>query len=543
MKKFSFSNFASIAMIKSNLKRFLPLMILGIIYYFLGYVLPDLLTDGVSMTSNIANTMVGVRVYAMSIPVMVSLGLFNYLHKKNAVIFHHSIPVTRTQMFGSVVITGLILINVPNILLAGYASLYCGVADAMRVLAYGFIATFFVFAICLFAAIISGTTVMHFVTSCWLNLLPQSIFVICILYAQGLLKGFASDEMLSYLAPMSPITNTFAIGSSTTLIYLLVSLAIIIVSAFMYKGMRLERSENAITFSSLKMVLNILIGVYVMFAIGILFLAETSSISTFIITSVIGAIIGVYIGYMIVNKTLRIFNKQTLKMAILLVSVAVLFCVSFIFDFYKFENKVPNINQVKSVEIDLGFDYGSYGRKYAFSEDLKEFDDRDIISNVIKIHKKMIESDNSSWQNAQNEASQGEYPYEGSITLTYKLKNGDEYSRKYFMDDSVADELKYIYESEAYKKHFSFENLKSKPSDVNIYKGDASSMDFATSDRSEINSLLEAMEKDFQSRTYEQYANNSVEYEINLHFENYSMSISVGESDKNTLEFIENYGK
>ena len=197
MNKSKSNGLISKAIVKSNLKRFTPLMVMGIVYFFCLYVLPAFFVDDLSshLRGSLDFGFFAVRFYCAAMPLAVSLALCNFLHKKNAVMFHHSIPVKRTQMYLSIVIAGLIIMFVPIVLLSFYISAVVNIATALKILGFGILSSTYVFSICILAGIISGTTVMHFILAIWFNFLPQSIYAVLVTYSQVLLFGFTTKDI------------------------------------------------------------------------------------------------------------------------------------------------------------------------------------------------------------------------------------------------------------------------------------------------------------------------------------------------------------
>lgn len=112
MNRYSSNGIFSTAILKSCLKRYMPVMFFAILYYVVIYILPEGINTGEQ--SFIAadteyGTFAGIRVYSFFMPLIVSVPLFGFLHKKSATVFIHSLPFTRMQIFVSTIVAGLLI--------------------------------------------------------------------------------------------------------------------------------------------------------------------------------------------------------------------------------------------------------------------------------------------------------------------------------------------------------------------------------------------------------------------------------------------------
>lgn len=538
MNKSKSNGFISKAIVKSNLKRFTPLMVMGIVYFFCLYVLPAFFVDDLSfyLRQSFDYGIFAVRFYCAAMPLAVSLALCNFLHKKNAVMFHHSIPVKRTQMYLSIVIAGLIIIFVPIVLLSFYISAVVNIVTAFKILGFGILSSTYVFSICIIAGIISGTTVMHFILAVWFNFLPQSIYAVLVTYSQVLLFGFTTKDMWRDIELMSPETNTFSLLSTTSLVYIGIFVAIYILAGFLYSRAKLERTENAVFFNSIKVLLNALTSIYTMAIFGFIIYALKQTTTSFIVSSIIGAIIGSYAGYMILNKTFKIFNKQATKITVCIVVLSMILSLSFMLDFYRFESKVPNVNDLKSVKLNsdmLDENNSCEGWNSLFDSN---YTNRDIISNVINVQKAAIDNEKKLDQ------TEGTY----NVYIEYKLKNGKSISREYEVskyNKNIQKYMKYIYESKSFKEKSRFSSIKNKIKEISVSNSET---DLKVPARY-IDDLIETLDKDRSNISYEQNLKGlSSGYELILDLSDKEFRyvvISVKNSDKGTLKFIEKLRK
>lgn len=553
MNKSSFNNgIISGAILKNNIKRYIPFMCFAVLYFVIIYVIPTTMAVNgeVFIERDVSSSMAGVRVYCAFAPLMLAIAMFSFLHKNNAVIFYHSLPFNRIQIFISTVISAIVIINVPNLLFCLYVAVRVSMEAAIGVFVYGLIASMFSLAICTLAAIISGTVSMHIITSIWLSVLLQSIYGVVLMFCTAFLNGYSINDAGTGVMSMSPITfMDWHLSSWFNLIFLAVALILFAAAAILYKHIKLERCENAITFKVVKLVLNLLAGIYMMALIGIIFYMVYQNTVALVTASLIGAILGVLIGYMLLNKTFKIFNVKTFRLSVIMVIASMLFLGTFTFDIYGYEDDVPNINDVKSVKINENIFSSShyYVDSQLFNEDSDVFTDRDIISNVIKIHEEMAKKDRVPIN--QNEAYY-------TFSIKYTLKDGDTMSRKYVVPYKMMEnsaEMKYIYESKEFKEQTSLSNLKYTVNEIQIEKltdaNDENNANEDTSlisitDRNEIDEFIQAYNLDFTEETYEERKKNlnNAEYIMWMEFDSRTYSVDLNESDEHVMEFLKAHG-
>lgn len=111
--------------------------------------------------------------------IVAGIATFRYLHVRNQTDFFHALPITRTQMFISHVLTGILAV-IPAYLIGvilsyGVCAAY-GFADAftLEMAAYSIFAHIagflFVYAVTILAAIISGNTLVSILVCGWFQL-------------------------------------------------------------------------------------------------------------------------------------------------------------------------------------------------------------------------------------------------------------------------------------------------------------------------------------------------------------------------------------
>ena len=164
--------------------------------------------------------------------------------------------------------------------------------------------------------------------------------------------------------------------------YIIISIAVLALSAFLYGRRKLERTGEAIVFTWLKPILCCLFTLFVTILTGLYFEAlgvlSDSYLSCYLGYAV-GAIVGYLVARMIVFKTPKVFNVATLKGFAIYVVILIAIFAGFIFDIGGYETRVPAANKIEAAYItmpDLGA-FASYDRYQAEHFNMV-YDDDDI---------------------------------------------------------------------------------------------------------------------------------------------------------------------
>lgn len=541
MNRYSSNSLFSTAILKSSLKRYMPVMFFAVLYYVVIYILPELLNmsgQPIITSDTAANgPYVGVRFYSAVMPLIISVPLFGFLHKNNASILIHSLPFTRMQIFISTVIAGFIIINIPNLLLAVYIATAVGAKIALKTLAFALLVTMFQLSICTLSAVVTGTYTMHIIMAVWFSLLPQSIYAVILIFSTAFLTGFQATDAGGVVLSMTPLTcRNLSLLSWDALIYLVSALILYTIAALAYMRLKTERCETAVTFNWVKWVLNILAGIYMMTVVGVIFFMAYVDSFVMIPASLAGAIIGVIIGYMLLNRTFKIFRGRFLRNMAVMVVICMAFLMTFTLDVYGYEDNVPSVNEVESVKLyPEGILVDNTLDEKVMDSDYNIFTDRDVISNVVKIHEKIVDGqyDTASLNNE-------DFDNYRSFIMKYTLKDGSSVSRRYMIPYKDVTELKYIYESGEFKDQMSIENTKApiRACVIDTSEGDYIHVKDVTESK-EIEELIKCMDEDFISRTFEEQIYFSSKIGISIDFMDYYSGYSiVRDGDEKTIDFL-----
>nr|WP_315024048.1 hypothetical protein [uncultured Aminipila sp.] len=597
----------SIPLVKENLRRFWAIPALAFLAYFLSSVFPILMSYGdiTNMYGYIEMCLTNKQPFFMAIhlilPIIAAVIVFRYLQSSSSVTTMHSMPFTRAQLFNSSLVSGLILIVLPLIanelilqaiakptydyyMYVDYEKMSALTDSAVNIFTRSNVLQWFwhsllivlvIYAISVFAGMITGNTVMHLVLAFGFNFLAPALYLTFVTYCSSYLFGFTSTGIHEkILVGLSPFTQVFASDESFTIpfqiYYIILTLIILIVSGLLYQKREMEKSGDSIIFNFMIPAICYLIAYFGMSLMGYYFKSLSSSNNDtqtsdvyFYAGLIAGAIIAFIIGRMIVLKTPRVFNKQSIKSFGLFALIASLFICSITLDLMGFENRVPNISKVSGV-VSTSFDFVNNGDRYtinSFKSSSSEsktngfyYCDPKNVKVLIALHQDIVNK-KSKIEKEQNLNIQT-YP----ISLYYDISNPLGFQRLYTLSykEMIHNKpLKQLYESSEFKNYFSFNNLNYEEMNrmtlSNIYfYDDAAASNLIITDTNKISGLLDAMEKDFQHRTYEDYLSQKHSY-CNMYLDYKSLDekdkiqkstldISVLLTDINTIKWLKDNG-
>ncbi len=414
------------AVIKEDFRRFWAVPVFAFIGYFLFAILPilsrysQIKKDGGSSANimDVGSVVDGllagqnpfVIINSLWVPLLAGLLIFSYLHRTGSVMSVHSQPFTRNTLFNShfisclsfcilpILLTGIILLVIaqpiydPN----GGVNADVNLFARSRILLWMWdycLTSFFVLAIVVFGGMITGTSVHHFIAAVGFNIVIPAIYLILKMYYTMYLFGYnvSSYSVLEYL---SPILKSFAhdpIGLKWSLIYLIITAVIIGLSMFLYNRRRLERATDGVVFGIANVLITLLFGFLGMSLLGFVFAAVFQASQGLVIFGyVCGALLAMIIVRMVILKTIRVFDKQLLKMIAAYAAAAAIFFAVIVFDLTGYENRVPDPQEIGSVKIMN--DAASYTYQEQTPDGYLTFSDPETIALVTEFHREITEN-------------------------------------------------------------------------------------------------------------------------------------------------------
>ncbi|MDL4842232.1 DUF6449 domain-containing protein [Aquibacillus rhizosphaerae] len=393
------------------------------------------------------------------VPVVLAVFLFRYLHVKGSTDFIHSLPIKREKLIHHHAITGICLVILPVIITAIILlimsvtmdiSNYFVVTDIGYWLGVTIVVNIVIFASAILIATVTGISTVQGVLTYIFLLFPAGIVVLVMFNMDYLLIGFSeqyyTNRSVIELSPITDFVDNFdQFSLFKSIVYLIISVALYVVSVQLYRRRHLEFASQAITFSLLKPIFKY--GVTLcMTMLGGFYFGETQTQYYWVIIGyLIGSILGYFLAEMLLTKTWRVFNKWK-GYFFYIIALAFIFIVISL-DITGYENKIPEADEIEQI-------YFSTDHYYNYNQEIEEYRylDSQYVTTVENIeavrgfHKQVIEQStrfdvNDNWFER--------------INIAYELKNGKTIVREYQMDKTIPayqPYLKTIYESTEYKQ-------------------------------------------------------------------------------------------
>lgn len=407
--------------------------------------------------NNLFNYNQGIQIILLiTVPILLAIFLFRFLHVKNSSDLFHSLPIKRSAIFHQYTLTGLVFLIVPVLVTACLVLIehrafdldpYFSVNDILYWAGITIVLNIVVFMGAVFTAMFTGISIIHGVLSYIFLLLPVGLIVLLTYNLQFFLYGFPDQYFLSnrieFFSPLV-ITDRIAhttLNASVILSYLSVTIILYVVAAIVYKKRPSEAVSQAIAFPILKPIFTFGTTVCTAF-LAALYFGETQGHSTFwlIFGYVSGSLAGYLGAVMVLNKTWRVLGE--IRGYVYYAGAMLIILLALHFDVMQYENKVPEVEDIKQVHLSNSpyLYYDSEYREKTFYLRSKE-----NINLVQQLHQSIVE-------NKMSDDNISRYNRETAF-FAYELKSGKKVVREYEIDKSKYKEYyQPIHESLEFKE-------------------------------------------------------------------------------------------
>lgn len=541
-------------LIRENFRRFWAIPALSFLIYFLSGVFPILITyDNINRTAGyIAMSLSNMQPFYMAahlmMPILAAVIIFRYLQTTSSVTMIHSLPFSRLRLYVSNLLSGLVLVLLP--MLANGLILLVIAKPAYDQWAYNqgsmadlvnqftrvavlewmwqsFLIILVVYAISIFAGLVTANSIMHMATALGFNFLVPALYAVFVYYFDFYLFGFnSSGEWTRFALGISPFLEVFNQGRPEGIFplghqiyYLINALVLFLLSGYLYTKRRLERATESLAFQFMVPIICYLVSFFGMTLLGVWF-TELNGDGIFFTYAgyAAGAVIFFLIGRMIVTKTPRIFNLPTLKTFGLYCLIAVIFLGALQVDLTGFEKRVPAESRVQEVLMDNNlltggdrFSSGPYMETYAYerygnyryrtSFRLKSPEN---IQAALQLHREILDQRDAIEKPDVNSLSH-------TIGFHYNPDNLMGAERQYNVPYSIlknSPSMKSIFESDEFKEMYSLKNLNYEEiRNVNLSNPAGIGSGATIFNKKDIQELFRVMDQDFAAETFEEATN------------------------------------
>lgn len=369
---------------------------------------------------------------------VLAMALFSYLSSTRATYGLHSFPASRSCQFRTHVLCGVGCVVVTDVLIcllsAQSGGTHWGASLSWLVFSLVTFLLFFALGIlcCMLCAWLPAMIVAYAALNSVAILSRLLINAMCQIFYPSYndsILSMSRENIVVWLTPALrlrlSLTDMFDEGSEpfltdsawkSLLVYGIVAVVLLIASALLYRIRRSEASGDTLAFRPLRPVVRWAVGLLGGLGLGIVLSLilgctyDTVALLACIIALGLVCMIGTQ---MLIARTPRIFGKLWPELlALCAVLLALTLCIKG--DLFGFEQRVPQADQIESVEIRSG----------ALTSGSAQYTDPDEIAAVLQAHKALVSRDTP--EDGYNE-------YGRSFYITYQLKNGGTLSRQYYL--------------------------------------------------------------------------------------------------------------
>ena len=444
----------------------------------------------------------------VSVPVILAVFLFRFLHVKQSADLMHSLPLKREKIFHHYALTGMVFLLAPVaaitlITIVIHAALDFDQVFSLTDLFY-WAGTTSTIAVLLYTATVliammTGISVVHAVLSYIFLFFPFGFIQLLFYNLKILLYGFPSTTYLeSQLEKISPLTyattlngRVFQWGDAVG--YLVAAIIFYVLALLFYQKRNVEQASEAIAIPKLRAIFKYGVTFCTML-VGAAYFNKVSnySLAWLIFGYVMGAVFGYFIAEMVLQKTWRVFARVK-GLAVYAAVVAIL--VMGVKTLGIYENKVPSIADIQSVQLTNGPLYTSAdGVNYYYR--MKPLTEQANIATVRKLHQQILDDRNLNRPNNE---------IESDYFIRYTLKNGRHVTREYRINERLYEDFfKPILESKEYKLAANplFKVKDSRIKTMNIRANGPSNKELVLSDPQEIKEAIHALREDVLAESY-----------------------------------------
>lgn len=423
-----------------NIRKNWMIAVAGYLMYFLNG--PFIVLSGGYEDFFGENVITGLSLGTMSLsyflPAACTVMLFSYLNKSASCSVMHSMPFSRKTLYITNTVSGLVLSVAPAVLNAITLIIvrYMAVTNTnignelgnIRTIftwfVQSFVMTFFVFAVCVLAAMVSGNNVISVLTGIGFNALIPALYAVILGYASTFIFGFSmTDSQLEVAIKFHPVLRIFIdIANETNenvykygWIYCMVAALILIAGYFVYSKRKLENAGDSYVFPIVKTIIGFLITFFASSLVGLLCYSVYGTGSGYVAFA-ISAVIGFIVAKMIITKSPKIFDLHNLKELVITAAIIGAIVSVFSLDLFGYEKNIPNLSAVENLDFNCYyFNFARCGRSDIV------FENTESIKAAEDFHQYIIDN--------KNECRKGDTHY--SVDFTYIYKNGKTMRREY----------------------------------------------------------------------------------------------------------------
>lgn len=397
-------------------------------------------------------------VFAVVFGLVVAMAVFSHLYSARSANFMGALPVRREGQFVSHYLAGLTIMLAPNVLVFLLTLLIEAIGSSVYLLSLGYWLLcitgmelfFFSFAVCLgqFAGHLLVLPVYYGV----FNVLVLAVYYLFELVMNSFYYGFAGisgiwQQVAYWLTPALAFSQmdceVYRDGNQlvqnvdgliAVAVYAVAAVVLTICALLLYRRRHMESAGDVVAVKAMRPVFK-----YGVAACAGLFFGLVTSYALdmeeigLMAAIILWGIAGYFVAQMLLDKSFRVFRKW--KGAVVLTGAFLLLFAVIGFDLTGYEDRIPAVGDVASVEIS-GL-YGNVNDSGSYLDNSS--DDPEVIEKVVALHQAALDHRDSEESTSVEVMYMDEDYYASrkrwNFTVTYTLKNGSEFSREYSVYD------------------------------------------------------------------------------------------------------------
>ena len=391
--------------------------------------------------------------------IVLAMALFSYLSSARGTYGMHSFPASRGCQFRTHVLSCVSCVAVSNVLICLLSAQSGGThwGASLSWLVFSLVTFLLFFSLGVFCCMLCGwlpaMAVAYGAVNCvviFCRILADAMCSIFYPSYNDTVLSMGQNHIVAWLTPVLrlhlDLREMYKEGSGpllsasawkSLLVYGIAALVLLAASALLYRIRRSEASGDTLAFRPLRPVVRWVVGLLGGLGLGLVLAGilscteNTPALLACIVTLGLACMI---VTQMLIARTPRIFGKLWPELlALCAVLLALTLCIKA--DLFGFERRIPQTDQVESVE---AYHRGIYGNTARITDPTE-------IDAIVQAHRYLADC-------AAKENLGSDWHWRNTISITYHLKNGGTLSRQYQLRDEDLTAVRAMLETETFRR-------------------------------------------------------------------------------------------
>ena len=367
------TSFFDPTLLKKNIARFAPawaILLVGMFLVFPLAMMQDLayIEDAAmrkeSALRHLTNAATSGTIFAVFAALLFAGLVFKYLHKTRSAYMMHAFPMTRTCLFVTNAVSGLLFYLVPALVtvlcyfgvLAARGVFGCG-AQVWGVFGQWMLQYLFFYGLAVFAMILSGSTIIAVLSYAALNFIFLLIPLMVLILISNYFYGF-DFRLTEGFYRLSPVIALMRDPGNLGLLAVCAGIgaALLVLAWVHYRYRQVERAGDAMAYPWARIAFRLVFTLCCALGLGWILAAFFSLVGDgsriFLPYALLGCFLGWFGSTMMLERTVKVFkNKKVWLGFAAFAGVLVLAVTCLKYDLLGFQKRVPETAKVESVDV------------------------------------------------------------------------------------------------------------------------------------------------------------------------------------------------